>query len=254
MPRPTAVASWPRDQVPILATCMGMPRRHCWHAPGKWKPSVSVMGYRSRQLRYNFLCEIRASLRRSSASAVLNGSARRSHSLSTLFLLNSGENFPPCDDSPGLKPRGFSQEPNGIYPLAAVSRRLRPSLLFIRTLTERMRQVGHSKATRFNEWQTEPLDAKSFTRENDLSRNRQTLIRCQCAENTRSIPSCNTPVNRVYLRHGNKTNDDAAHPARQASYRDDQATLRMSLRHSSDTFGDQDGSQARGTPRCPSPK
>src|SRR2546425_6844653 len=147
------------------------------------------------------------------------------------------------DDSPGLKPRGFSQEPNGMYPLAAVSRRLRPSLVFVGTLTERMRHVRHSQATRFNEWHTERLDASAFTRENDLSRNQPTLFRCQCAKNMRSISSCNTPVKRVYFPHGNKTNDDTAHPARQASYRDDQATLRMSLRQSGDTFGDQDGSE-----------
>jgi hypothetical protein len=91
--------------------------------------------------------------------------------------------------------------------------------------------------------------ASAFTRESDLSRNPQTLFRCQGT--AESIPSCNTAVKRVYLGHGNETYNDAAHRSRQSCDRADQGIIRLPIRHSSDPTGDQDGSTARDCPATP---
>ncbi len=116
---------------------------------------------------------------------------------------------------------------------------------------------------------TEHWYVNAFTRGNDLPRNAQTLLTCQCAagacpgadalrshgslENTGSIPTCNTSVKRVYCFY-EQTNNSAVHSAGQTTHRTYQGALRVSIGHCRYSSCPQDGSAARGGPFHPTPK
>jgi hypothetical protein len=120
---------------------------------------------------------------------------------------------------------------------------------------------------------TERWYVNAFTRGNDLPRNAQTVLACQCAmgacpgtdvlrshgsqENTCMVAPCKADVNMLSSVHG-KTYDQTYHgsddTARQASYRDDQTTLRVSIGHCCYSSCSQDGSKAGGSPFHPTPK
>ena len=119
---------------------------------------------------------------------------------------------------------------------------------------------------------TERWYVTAFTRGNDLPRNAQTVLACQCAtgacpgadalrshgshENTDIVAPCKVDVNMLSYDYGqtyNQTHHGSFRATRQASRRDHQATLRLSIRHCCYSSCSQDGSEARGSPFHPTP-
>jgi len=75
-------------------------------------------------------------------------------------------------------------------------------------------------------------------------------------QNTCIIATCKVDVNMLSCDYGqtyDQTHNGSLGTARQGSYRDDQATLWVPVRCGSNTVGDQDGSQAGGSPFHPTP-
>ena len=83
-------------------------------------------------------------------------------------------------------------------------------------------------------WHTNCVHGSVFTRSPSL-RNPYTIQLFVCTRTAESIPLCNTPINRVYSRHGYQTNNHAVYPARQRTHRTDKATVWVSIRYRCNT-------------------